>query len=48
MILPRLAENGKQYKDITLEHLDDFAKDGLRTLVLAYKEINEQDYQVRT
>jgi phospholipid-transporting ATPase len=35
----------EDYSDVTIEHLESFAKEGLRTLVLAYKEISEREYE---
>lgn len=46
VILPRLAENGQAFKEATMAHLEEFAKEGLRTLVLAYKEIDPVSYEV--
>ena len=48
MIIPRAARtNGTDYTDITMHHLENFAKEGLRTLVLAYRKISEEEYSVR-
>jgi magnesium-transporting ATPase (P-type) len=35
----------RNYTDKTIEHLEHFAKEGFRTLVLAYRVISEDDYQ---
>ncbi|XP_012576716.1 PREDICTED: phospholipid-transporting ATPase FetA-like [Condylura cristata] len=32
-------------KDVTLEHLDDFAREGLRTLMVAYRELDDAFFQ---
>uniref|UniRef100_A0A8C6FQI2 Phospholipid-transporting ATPase n=1 Tax=Moschus moschiferus TaxID=68415 RepID=A0A8C6FQI2_MOSMO len=32
-------------KDITMDHLDDFASDGLRTLMVAYRELDSAFFQ---
>lgn len=45
-ILPRLDPQQAQFKTVTWQHLEFFAREGLRTLVLAYKEISETDYHV--
>lgn len=43
MILERLA--GEQpYLDNTLKHLDNYARDGLRTLCFAYRQLSEKEY----
>ena len=39
-------DNMFDYTDITIEHLESFAKEGFRTLVLAYREISEEEYSV--
>ncbi|CAF0845998.1 unnamed protein product [Brachionus calyciflorus] len=45
VILPRLSEKSNEFKDTTIEHLEEFAKEGLRTLILAYKEIDSSSYE---
>ncbi|KAL2422007.1 Phospholipid-transporting ATPase DRS2 [Exophiala dermatitidis] len=44
VILERLAKENP-IVDVTLQHLEDYATDGLRTLCLAMREIPEQEYQ---
>ncbi|XP_039601412.1 phospholipid-transporting ATPase IB isoform X2 [Polypterus senegalus] len=44
VIMERLAENC-QFKDETINHLEQFATEGLRTLCFAYVDLNETDYQ---
>lgn len=46
VILDRLGESSEQreYYDLTLQHLEKFAKEGLRTLCLGFCVIPEQDY----
>jgi phospholipid-transporting ATPase len=34
----------RDYTDRTVEHLEQFAKEGFRTLIFAYKQITAQDY----
>ena len=50
MILARLSQSpiDNEPKNINeiLKKIENYAKDGLRTLVLAYKEIEETKYQV--
>ncbi|XP_060705042.1 phospholipid-transporting ATPase ID [Hemiscyllium ocellatum] len=41
IVFERLSASSQQLKDITTTHLDEFAGDGLRTLALAYKELNK-------
>jgi len=44
MIYERLGPKNP-YKDITRTHLDEYASEGLRTLCLAYTELNPKDYE---
>ena len=49
MIVPRVSMHSQDYRDYTdttIDHLEQFAKEGFRTLVLAYKIISEEDYNV--
>lgn len=46
VIMERLSRKGREFQEATESHLEEFAGEGLRTLVLAYKVINEQNYQV--
>ena len=39
-------EDYRDYTDTTIDHMEQFAKVGFRTLVLAYRIIIEEDYQV--
>lgn len=32
---------------LTMEHLESFAKDGLRTLCLGYRILTDQEYNVK-
>ncbi|XP_048456251.1 phospholipid-transporting ATPase ID [Rhincodon typus] len=41
IVFERLNSASQHLRDITTTHLDEFAGDGLRTLALAYKELNE-------
>ncbi|PFH51681.1 hypothetical protein AMATHDRAFT_141942 [Amanita thiersii Skay4041] len=46
VIFERLKENGQDWiKESTEQHLSEFAAEGLRTLTLAYKVINEEEYK---
>ncbi|KAL1298325.1 hypothetical protein HN51_042696 [Arachis hypogaea] len=44
IIFDRLSENGKMYLEATTRHLNEYGENGLRTLALAYKRLNEQEY----
>lgn len=40
----RLAKNGREFEEQTKEHINEYADAGLRTLVLAYRELDEDEY----
>ena len=40
----RLTKNGGEFEEQTHEHINDYANAGLRTLVLAYRELDEEEY----
>lgn len=42
----RLAENGREYEKKTREHVNEYADAGLRTLILAYRELSEEEYKL--
>ncbi|KAJ6515969.1 phospholipid-translocating ATPase [Mycena sanguinolenta] len=44
VIFERLKPGGEELKAATEQHLSDFANNGLRTLTLAYKVIQEDEY----
>ncbi|XP_022738677.1 putative phospholipid-transporting ATPase 9 isoform X2 [Durio zibethinus] len=44
VMFERLAKNGQEFAEQTKEHIDEYADAGLRTLVLAYREIDEDEY----
>ncbi|XP_007037752.2 PREDICTED: putative phospholipid-transporting ATPase 9 isoform X1 [Theobroma cacao] len=44
VMFERLAKNGREFAEQTKEHIDEYADAGLRTLVLAYREIDEEEY----
>lgn len=44
VMFERLVKNGRDFENQTKEHLHEYADAGLRTLVLAYRELNEQEY----
>ncbi|CAN4081903.1 unnamed protein product [Withania somnifera] len=45
VILDRLADNGRTYQQSTTVHLSNYAEDGLRTMVFAYKKIEADEYE---
>lgn len=45
IMFERLAKSGRTFEEKTREHIDDYADGGLRNLVLAYRELDEQKYE---
>lgn len=41
----RLAKNGSEFEEQTREQINEYADAGLRTLVLAYRELDEDEYE---
>ena len=41
----KLASNGRKYEEATIEHVNEYADAGLRTLILAYRELDEEEYR---
>ncbi|OVA10185.1 Cation-transporting P-type ATPase [Macleaya cordata] len=44
-MLERLSKDGREFEEQTIEHMNEYADAGLRTLVLAYRELNEEEYE---
>lgn len=42
----RLAKNGRDFKVETRDHVNKYADAGLRTLILAYRVLDEEEYKV--
>lgn len=40
----RLAKNGREFEEQTKMHINEYADAGLRTLILAYRELDEEEY----
>lgn len=50
VIIPRVSlvpEDFRSYTDLTVDHMESFAKEGFRTLVLAYRIISDEEYDVK-
>ncbi|KAF5445365.1 hypothetical protein F2P56_034416 [Juglans regia] len=43
VMFERLAKNGREFEEKTKEHINEYADAGLRTLVLAYRELDEEE-----
>lgn len=44
VMFERLGVNGREFEDKTLEHVNQYADAGLRTLLLAYRILSEEEY----
>ncbi|RDX61623.1 putative phospholipid-transporting ATPase 4, partial [Mucuna pruriens] len=44
IIFDRLSKNGKMYLETTTRHLNEYGEVGLRTLALAYRKLDDQEY----
>lgn len=44
IIFDRLAKNGRTYEEATTRHLNEYGEAGLRTLALAYRKLEEAEY----
>ncbi|KAK9118837.1 hypothetical protein Scep_016930 [Stephania cephalantha] len=45
VMFERLAKDGRDFEEKTREHINEYADAGLRTLVLAYRELSEEEYR---
>lgn len=41
----RLAKNGREFEEKTMAHVHEYADAGLRTLILAYRELGAEEYK---
>lgn len=46
VIFEKLAKAGRQFEDQTKEHIHKYAEAGLRTLVIAYRELGEEELKI--
>ncbi|VVA91188.1 unnamed protein product [Arabis nemorensis] len=44
VMFERLAKNGRKFEEKTREHVNEYADAGLRTLILAYRDVDESEY----
>ncbi|ESW27166.1 hypothetical protein PHAVU_003G179500 [Phaseolus vulgaris] len=44
VMFERIAKNGRDFEENTRQHISEYADSGLRTLILAYRELNEEEY----
>jgi phospholipid-translocating ATPase len=40
-----LGKNGREFEEQTKYHINEYADSGLRTLILAYRELDEEEYK---
>lgn len=40
----RLTEDGQDFVGVTMDHIKRYAEAGLRTLVVAYRELSEEEF----
>ncbi|KAL1357392.1 hypothetical protein HN51_009311 [Arachis hypogaea] len=45
VMFERLANNGRKFEEKILEHVHEYADAGLRTLILAFRELDEEEYK---
>ncbi|KAJ4770396.1 Phospholipid-transporting ATPase [Rhynchospora pubera] len=45
VMFERLSKTTKEYEEVTREHINQYADAGLRTLVLAYRELEQSEYE---
>jgi len=46
VMFERLGKNGREFEEKTKQHIDEYADAGLRTLILAYRELDEEEYNI--
>ncbi|MED6195380.1 Phospholipid-transporting ATPase 10 [Stylosanthes scabra] len=44
VMFERLAKDGREFEEKTKQHINEYADAGLRTLILAYRELDEDEY----
>ncbi|CAJ1944306.1 unnamed protein product [Sphenostylis stenocarpa] len=44
VMFERIAKNGREFEEMTKQHISEYADSGLRTLILAYRELSEEEY----
>ncbi|CAN6482787.1 unnamed protein product [Victoria cruziana] len=45
VMFERLSDKGRKFEERTREHINEYADAGLRTLVVAYRELDEAEYK---
>ena len=44
VMFEQIAKNGRDFEEKTKQHIAEYADSGLRTLILAYRELNDEEY----
>ncbi|GMH31586.1 hypothetical protein Nepgr_033430 [Nepenthes gracilis] len=44
VMFERLAKTGREFEEETKKHVNEYAEAGLRTLILAYRDVDEDEY----
>ena len=44
VMFERFAKNRREFEEQTKVHVNEYAEAGLRTLILAYRELDEEEY----
>lgn len=45
IMFERLSKSGRRFEQETRDHVNEYADAGLRTLILAYRELSEEEYK---
>uniref|UniRef100_A0A5B6ZKJ8 Phospholipid-transporting ATPase n=1 Tax=Davidia involucrata TaxID=16924 RepID=A0A5B6ZKJ8_DAVIN len=45
VMFERLSKKGREFEEETREHVNEYADAGLRTLILAYRELSEEEFK---
>ncbi|CAH8348235.1 unnamed protein product [Eruca vesicaria subsp. sativa] len=46
VMFERLSKKGREFEEETRDHVNEYADAGLRTLILAYRELEEKEYKL--
>ena len=44
VMFERIAKNGRDFEEKTKQYISEYADSGLRALILAYRELNDEEY----
>lgn len=46
VMFERISQHGRQFEAETRDHIKSYSEAGLRTLVIAYRELDEEEYKL--